>query len=52
MVIKKTSEYFPVYAYVRHVCASCVCLVSSEPEEGVGSPKIGITDSRELLCGY
>lgn len=52
MVIKETSEYFLTYAYVCRVCASCVCLVSSEPEESVGSPEIGITDSCELLCGY
>lgn len=43
MGIKKTSEYFPAYAYVHRVCAPYVCLVSSEPEEGVGSPEIGIT---------
>lgn len=30
MVIKKTSEYFPAYAYVHRVCALCVCLVSAE----------------------
>lgn len=35
----------------KSVCVPCACLVVRRPEVSVGSPKTGVADICELLCG-